>query len=109
MTGAGEARRRHRRYFRLHRRLFAGGAVIAVLAAILSEHGGPFVWPLLVWGFVLFLHYLYVRSLDVDDDWASGRAADVTRHAYDSGHIDIIRERYRDNGHPDRPEGKSQP
>lgn len=75
--------------------MFTGGAVVAVLAAFLADNGGRFVWPILVWGFALFLHYLYVRSRDVDDDWASDRAADVAQHAYDSGHIDIIRERYR--------------
>lgn len=59
--------------------------------------GSTVVWPLLVWGFALFLHFLYVRSLNVDDDWASNRAADVAQHAYDSGHIEIIRKRY-ENG-----------
>jgi len=98
-AGAAEALRQNRRYLQLHRRGFAGGAVIVLLGAAVAEDGGRFVWPLLVWGFVLFLHFMYVRSLNVDDDWASNRAADVTQHAYDSGHIDIIRKRY-ENGDP---------
>jgi hypothetical protein len=100
---APDALRQKRRYLQLHRRIFAGTALIALLTAIAVEDSGRFVWPFLVWGFVLFLHFLYVRSLDADDAWASNRAADVSQHAYDSGHIDIIRKRYED----DTPDGQS--
>jgi len=95
-AGAPQARRQNRRYLQLHRRVFTGGAVVVIFVAFAVEDGGRFVWPILVWGFLLFLHFMYVRSLNVDDDWASNRAADVTQHAYDSGHIDIIRKRYED-------------
>jgi len=94
---APETLRQNRRHLSLHRRVFAAGAVIALLVAVVMENGGRFVWPIFVWGFALFLHFMYVRSLNVDDDWASDRAADVTQHAYDSGHIDIIRKRYEDD------------
>lgn len=106
---APEALRQYRLYLRLHRRVFAGGAVIALLAAVVAEDGGRFVWPILVWGFVLFLHFMYVRSHNVDDDWASNRAADVTQHAYDSGHIDIIRKRYENDAPANQSDGAQKP
>lgn len=96
-AGAQEALRQKRRHLQIHRRAFTGAAVIALVAAVAVDGSGRFVWPFLIWGFALFLHYMYVRSLDVDEDWASNRAADVSHHAYDSGHIDITRKRYEDD------------
>lgn len=51
-------------------------------------------WPVLIWGTLVFLHYIYVKSTRVDDDWAAQRATEVTHRAYDLGHIEDIRERY---------------
>jgi hypothetical protein len=52
-------------------------------------------WPLLIWGVLVILHYLYVKSTRIDDDWAAERATEVAHKAYDLGHIEDIRERYR--------------
>ena len=51
-------------------------------------------WPVLIWGVLVFWHYLYVKSTRIDDDWAVQRATEVTHRAYDLGHIEDIRERY---------------
>ncbi len=51
-------------------------------------------WPVLIWGILVFLHYVYVKSLRIDDDWAAQRATEVTHKAYDLGHIEDIRKRY---------------
>ena len=80
-----------------------------MLTAVVMENGGRFVWPILVWGFVLILHFMYVRSLNVDDDWASNRAADVSQHAYDAGHIDIIRKRYENDAPANHSDGAQKP
>ncbi len=44
-------------------------------------------WPLFCWGIVLACHFLYVRSINVDQDWVDRRAGDLRRKSYDAAHI----------------------
>jgi uncharacterized membrane protein YdbT with pleckstrin-like domain len=83
------------RAIRIHRRIFGIVAVLFVAGNLALADGTWFIWPVLVWGFALFLHYLYVKTRTVDSHWAGQRARDVAGHAYDAGHIEDIRERYR--------------
>ncbi len=84
------------RALRIHARIFGAAAALFVAGNMALAAETWLIWPVLVWGFVLFLHYLYVKSRTVDNRWASQRARDVAGHAYDAGHIEDIRDRYRD-------------
>ena len=44
-------------------------------------------WPLFCWGIPLACHFLYVRSVNVDQDWVERRAGDLRRKSYDAAHI----------------------
>lgn len=85
-----------RRLLHIHLRVYAGVAALFVIGNLALADGVWLLWPVLVWGFFAFLHYLYVKSLTIDGRWAQRRARDVTEHAYDAGHIEDIRKRYRD-------------
>lgn len=102
--GARPGARDATRYLRLH--LWAYGLGIGFLVAVdlVALPGWWFFWPTLVWGCLLALHYFYVKSAYVDNDWAEERAADVRLRAYDVGHIDSIidsiEDRYSDGSPP---------
>lgn len=94
MSGETPQNARGHRVLRLHAGAWAAAAVVAIVAGLALQDGWRFFWLALVWGFAVFLHYLYVKSGRIDERWAARRAAEVTGKAYDAGHIDIIRERY---------------
>lgn len=87
-----------RRSLQIHLRVYAAVAALFVIGNLVMADGAWFLWPVLAWGFFVFLHYMYVKSLTIDNRWAQRRARDVTETAYDAGHIDDIRKRYRDRG-----------
>jgi hypothetical protein len=67
--------------------------VNAVLTGINIYTGAPWwaVWPLLVWGLLVMLHYLVYRAGSVEDAWVEERTLDLRSKSYDMGHIDDIR------------------
>lgn len=88
--------RNARRYFRIHLRAYAAGAVLFVIVNFVAAGGWRFLWTVFAWGFLVFVHYMYVKSMTIDNGWAQRRARDVTGKAYDAGHIEDIQKRYRD-------------
>lgn len=78
--------------FRRHLQAFV--AVNALLTAINVYTGPPWwaFWPLVVWGLLLMLHFLYHRTQAVNEAWVDERTQDVRSKSYDLGHIDDIRE-----------------
>ena len=50
----------------------------------------PIFWPLLIWYLLFSLHFLLVRTLSANDDWADERADKLRRHAYDFQHVKDI-------------------
>jgi hypothetical protein len=46
------------------------------------------------WGFALAAHWLYVKSVNIDDDWAQRRTEDIRLQAHDLGHIEDIAKRH---------------
>ena len=89
------------RYFRIHRRVYLAALALLVLTKLFLVDGW---WPVgvgAVWGFVLLVHYMVVKSASIDDNWADRRADDVTDKAYDAGHMSNIRDRY--TGSPSAP------
>ncbi len=93
--GAAGVRLPAARYLRLHARAYAVAAVIFLLVDLVASDGWWFFWPVLVWGSVVFLHYMYVKSVSIDDDWAARRTREIGDRAYDLGHIEDIRKRYQ--------------
>ena len=82
------------RFFRLHARAYALGAAILILVDLAVSGGWWFFWPVLAWGFLVLVHYLYLKSIRVDSHWAEERATRILDKAYDLGHIEDIRQRY---------------
>ena len=62
---------------------------------VTSLHDGErwLFWFLFVWGIGLALHFFYVRSVDVDEQWVNERMGDVRYRSYDLSHIEDIKER----------------
>lgn len=93
-TAASSTRRLLARAFRPHLYLYL--VVNAGLNGLNVYLGAPWwaVWPLVLWGMLLMLHFLYHRTASVDDAWVEERTLDLRSKSYDMGHIDDIR------GHP---------
>jgi hypothetical protein len=104
---ASPARKLLARAFRPHLYLYL--LVNAGLTGVNVYMGAPWwaVWPLVLWGMLLMLHFLYYRTVSVDDAWVEERTLDLRSKSYDMGHIDNIRERpapsIRDEGGPPPP------
>jgi hypothetical protein len=97
MPNAGPAaqsptRSRISRTFKGHLLIYL--TVNAVLTGINIYTGAPWwaVWPLLLWGLLVMLHFLVYRTTSVDDAWVEERTLDLRSKSYDMGHIDDIRE-----------------
>ena len=105
--GAASKRRRAARYLSQHVSAFAVAAVIFLLVDLVATDGWWFFWPVLVWGFVVLLHYLYVKSISIDDDWAAERSREIRYKAYDLSHIEDIRQRHEGSSAPDQGDKKS--
>ena len=82
------------RYFRLHVLGYVLGVSLLVLLDLAVSEGWWFFWPSLGWGFLVLLHYLYLKSIRVDGKWAEDRTMRILDKAYDLGHIEDIRQRY---------------
>ena len=89
---ASNTRRLLARAFRPHLTLYL--LVNAGLTGLNVYLGAPWwaVWPLVLWGMLLMLHFLYHRTASVDDAWVEERTLDLRSKSYDMGHIDDIRE-----------------
>ena len=47
-------------------------------------------WVLFVWGVLLAVHFFFMRSVHVDEDWADERAENLRIRSYDVSHIEDI-------------------
>ena len=83
------------RGFRVHVVAYAIGNGLLVLIDFLTPGSWWFFWPMFGWGIGVAMHWLYVRSVNIDDDWAERRTEDIRQKAYDVGHIEEIEKRYR--------------
>jgi hypothetical protein len=73
-----------------HGLLFGSFAVLLIGARSVIGPAVPLFWPLLIWYIIFSLHFLLVRSLTANDEWADERADKVRRHAYDFAHVKDI-------------------
>lgn len=76
---------------------------VAVCAKFYLGGGWWLFWPLYVWGVVLALHFLLVKSIDVDESWVGERSDDLRFRSYDLGHIRDIEQRVEDRDGSVRP------
>ena len=95
----------HVQLFHLHAVAYAIAAAVLVLVDLAFTGGWWFFWPVLAWGVLVLVHYLYVKSIHVDNRWAEERADRVLDKAYDLGHIEDIRQRY-EGAKPDARENR---
>ncbi len=82
------------RGFRVHVVAYAIGNGLLFLIDLLTPGSWWFFWPMFGWGVGVAMHWLYVKSVNIDDQWAERRTEDVRLKAYDVGHIDDIGKRY---------------
>ena len=84
---------RARVHYRRHRNAFL--VVNGALHVINVYMGAPWwaFWPLFAWGVVFLAHFLYVRTITVDEAWVDERAEELRYKSYDLGHIRDIEER----------------
>ncbi len=73
-----------------HGLLFGVAAIVLITARATFAPSVPLLWPLLIWYVIFSLHFLLVRSLTANDEWADERADKVRRHAYDFQHVKDI-------------------
>ncbi len=80
--------------FRVHVVAYAIGNGLLFLIDLLTPGSWWFFWPMFGWGIGVAMHWLYVRSVNIDDEWAERRTEDIRQKAYDAGHIEDIEKRY---------------
>lgn len=73
-----------------HGALFIIFAALIITARLIFLPWMPLFWPLIIWYVVFSLHFLLVRSLGANDQWADDRADKLRRHAYDFQHVKDI-------------------
>ena len=80
----------------LRRHILAYVAVNGALFLIdlLTPSSWWFLWPTFGWGVAVAAHWLYVKSVYIDEGWAQRRTEDIRLQAHDLGHIEDIVERH---------------
>ncbi len=95
-AASDESDERDRALRRLRRHILAYATVICALFLINLLTPGPwwFLWPMFSWGVALAAHWLYVKSVHIDEVWAQQRTEDIRLQAHDLGHIEDIQMRH---------------
>lgn len=94
---------RIRMYLRRHMLAYAGLGAILLAANIYVGGGWWSFWPLSIWSIVVALHFLFVKSVNVDDSWVKERAEELHLRSYDLGHIEDIEKRVENDDASVRP------
>ncbi len=95
-AASDETTERDRAVRRLRRHILAYLAINGALFAIdlLTPGSWWFLWPMFGWGVAVAAHWLYVKSVNIDDVWVQQRTEDIRLQAHDLGHIDDIAQRH---------------
>ena len=93
-SNAPGAQRAATKHLRLHALAYGVGVVVSFLVALTLSEVSWFFWPAIVWGAFVAFHYMYVKSISIDNRWADHRASEVVVKAYDLGHIEDIQKRH---------------
>ncbi len=94
---------------RIHLLAYASINGLFVLIDLLTPGSWWFVWPMLGWGIALAAHWLYVKSVNVDDAWADRRTEDLRSQALDWSHMADMEKRYQAKDPPRRLSSRSVP
>ncbi len=91
-AASDETAERDRAMRRLRRHILAYAAVSGALFLIDLLTPGPwwFLWPIFGWGVAVAAHWLYVKSVHIDEAWTQQRTEDIRLQAHDLGHIEDI-------------------
>ena len=91
-----ETTKRDRAIRRLRRHVLAYAAINGALFVIDLLTPGPwwFLWPMFGWGVAVAAHWLYVKSVHIDEVWVQQRTEDIRLQAQDLGHIEDIQMRH---------------
>ncbi len=105
------ARRRpgSRQGWRIHLLIYASINGLFFLIDLLTPGSWWFVWPMLGWGIALAAHWLYVKSANVDDEWAERRTEDLRLQALDWSHMADMGKRFEAKDSPRRLSSRSAP
>jgi len=81
---------------RLRRHILAYVAINGALFLIdlLTPGSWWFLWPMFGWGVAVAAHWLYVKSVYIDEGWVQQRTEDIRLQAHDLGHIEDIEQRH---------------
>ena len=96
-AASDETAERNRAVRRLRRHILAYAAVNGALLLIdlLTPYQWWFLWPMFGWGVAVAAHWLYVKSVHIDEVWAQLRTEDIRLQAHDLGHIEDIVDRHK--------------
>ena len=81
------------RCLRPHVLVYIGVAAGAMLLNYLSPADRGLFIPILLWGVLVLVHYLIVRTIHTDPEWVEERSESITMNASDLSHIEDIRDR----------------
>ena len=71
-------------------------ATLAAMIQIFAPVSFSLLKPMLFWAMLLIPHYLYVRAVNIDQEWADERSSTITYNATDLSHIDDIKQRFEE-------------
>ena len=77
--------------FRLHLLAYVIIGGVLFLIDLFTPQSWWFFWPVFGWGVAVAAHWLYVRCLNISDEWAEQRTDDVRLRAYDLSHMLYIK------------------
>lgn len=92
-----------KRVFRWHLLAYVWAMVALVTANIFIGGGWWSFWPMCVWGIGFALHFLYYKSVTIDEAWVQERTDDMRLRSYDLGHIHDIEDRVEQGDSSVRP------
>lgn len=93
----GEGAARRARVLRIHFIAYSSVNIVLFATDLLFSEARWFYWPAMAWGAVLGAHWLFCKSLAVDDDWAERRANKIRDKSYDLGHIRDIENTFNES------------
>jgi hypothetical protein len=85
--------------FPWHIGIFAVLNVALTVANIVTGRPWWAVWPLIISGVALSLHYFLYRATAVDEQWVAARISELNLKSYDRAHIESIKERVEKQGY----------
>jgi hypothetical protein len=88
-----EQQARVKRLFLRHRRVYVGVMAVLIAANIVIGGGWWSFWPMCVLSLIFSLHFLYYKTVTIDEAWVEERTDDMRLRSYDLSHISDIEER----------------